>query len=1222
MRSLATGPGFERRSELREQIQRPRSALLPFREHQCRRQVCPRAKNPFNFALHIPRLQSAIVTGVINNAAFCARNRRDPKGGQADGFALVITLALMVLLVIVAVGLLSLSSISLRTTGQSAARAEAAANARLALMLALGDLQKLLGPDQNITAPSGIFDADPESPEMSGLNHPHLTGVWRSRSETLAQTPDYSREQSFRRWLVSNPDDKPIRSPGFVNQGSLVNPVRMVDGPGSPAEGRVEAGRLPVGSGTLAWWVGDENCKALINPRNDDDRNDNAPAAELLAGFASPGPHGILALEDFKDFPANTTASDKLITHETLPLVATGADAAKYFHHLSPYPSSVLANVTNGALRKDLSLYLERTDINWLQGWGRAEGTSGVPRGPLGPNGKIALSNPDDHDVLAWKHLHHWYQMHRKQLGNQQDLPVNAMLNTTPAVDPVSNPAWNSGVTRMTPMVVRIQMLVSLGAQGTPGSSDFSMRMYSYPVVTLWNPYNVPMRVSEWSTFLHTLPLEHTIFVGGVKQNLTGGGTLNGNYNWGWPHGNMTMRVGGSTGPPISFAPGEAKMLTYSTSESGGFNAHNMIDSPPAWLPTRAGQPRDLGVISGNPSDRITISTSLATWESSASSFVGQNFQTTFDFRCEPRAIHAGHPARFQNQMFSSQVGWRHEATNPRIAFISERNFPSVTFSELNNNPKPFLHLDIRLKTLDEVALPNKTWLHNIPFHPFAAVTSTSKHSQKGVDAATTFYAHPFTLTFEQVTGVEGVFQNRPFFGPSNRPGGQSRIVSAPIPLAPLTSLAQLQNLPLLPIEALNWSGYYYQNHAIGNSFASPGLTPTSIRETSFPFHLGQYFPWQGGDIAGQTYDDRTWFNSADYVVQGAPAMVVDRSYAANHLLFDDYFFSSMAAQEGPVFEKYGTRRALRAVVEDFFSGRKPLPVAAYRAYNVAESAANNTIDLLTSRTGPTATGHLKSASKLMVDGGFNINSTSVPAWTAVLSAANRKRPVTMVRDSQLSGQIRGSYVVSRNPNPSTGNATEASRWLGYRELNEEEIRQLAEAVVRQVKKRGPFRSLGEFVNRRRSTDQEMAKYGALQAALDDPEVDINRDYRGSGKEISAADIAGASYKFPAAALGSRYQGTPAYINQADILTPIAPIMQARSDTFVVRGYGEARSNDGKNITARAWCEAVVQRVPDFIDAAESPDLTRDQLKSTANRLFGRRFIMKSFRWLPAIRQT
>ena len=531
----------------------------------------------------------------------------------------------------------------------------------------------------------------------------------------------------------------------------------------------------------------------------------------------------------------------------------------------------------------------------------------------------------------------------------------------------------------------------------------------------------------------------------------------------------------------------------------------------------------------------------------------------------------------------------------------------------------PFLHLDIRLKTLDEPALPNKTWLHNIPFQPYAAVTSTTRHSRQGVDAATTFYAHPYTVTFEQVSGVEGVFQNRPFFGPSNRPGGQSRIVSAPLPLAPLTSLAQLQNIPLLPIEALNWSGYYFQNHAIGNSFASPGLPPASIRETSFPFHLGQYFPWQGGDLAGRTYDDRTWFNSADYTIQGAPALVVDRSYAANHLLFDEYFFSSMAAQEGPVFEKYGTKRALRAVVEEFFNGKKNLPVAAYRPYNVAESNPTDTVNLLTSRTGATPEAYLRSASKLIVDGGFNINSTSVPAWTAVLSAANRKRPVFMPRDSQLSAQARGKHVVSRNPNPSTGTATEESRWLGYRELTDEEIRQLAEAVVRQVKKRGPFRSLGEFVNRRRTEDVEMAKYGALQAALEDPKVDINRDYRGGIKELKASDIALAKYKFPDAALGSRYQGTPAYINQADLLTPIASIMQARSDTFLIRGYGEARSADGKVITARAWCEAVVQRVPDYVDAADSPEVARDQLQSQANRLFGRRFVMKSFRWLPAI---
>jgi hypothetical protein len=1139
------------------------------------------------------------------------------RGGGVGGFALTITLMLLVLLVLLAVGLLSLSAISLRTGGQSLARAEAEANARLALMLAFGELQQLLGPDQNITAPAGIFDPEPDGAGASGLSHRHLTGVWRARSETLEQTPDYSRESSFRRWLVSNADEARVKQAGFVQQGSLGDPVVMVDGASGPVEMPVQAGRLPVGRGALAWWVGDENCKALSNPRDDAERENQAKPAELLARFATPGAYGMLTLDGFEKFPANSPESDKLVTPGELPLVAAAADAGKFFHDLSPYPRSVLANVTSGALRKDLSLYLERTDLAWREGWGLYESASGMPRAPLGPNGKIALSNPDDHDVLAWKHLHHWYNMHRRQLGDQRDLPVNAMFNAIP-VDPVSNPAWNSGVTRLTPVVVRMQMLISLGLQRQSQAADaYTMRMYSYPVVTLWNPHNVPMRVTEWSTFLHTLPLEHTVFKGGVKVPLSGGGTRNGTYNWGWPHGNMTLRVGGSTGPGLTFAPGEAKMLTYTTSQSGDFNAHDMIEKPPAWLPTHAGQPRDLGPISGKAGDRIAISTALATWENSDTSYAGQDFQTTFDFRCEPRAIHDGHSWRFQGQMFSSQVGWRHESANPRIAFISERNFPSITIADLDGNPMPFLHLDLRLKTLDEARLPNKTWLHTIPFHPFVAATSTAKHRSKGVDASTTFFAHPFTITFEQVSGVEGVFQNRPFFGPSNRPGGQSRIVSAPIPLAPLTSLAQLQNLPLLPIDALNWSGYYLQNHAIGNSFASPGLRSTATRENSFPFYLGQYYAWQGGDIAGRLYDGRNWFNNADYTIPGAPAQVVDRSYAANHLLFDEYFFSSLAAQEGPVFRRYGTARPLRTVVADFFNGVKPLPVAAYRPYEGAGATPAETLDLLTSRQGAKPTAHLLAASKLMVDGGFNINSISVPAWTVVLSAANRKQAVLMPGDSQLSTRQPGTHVVSRNPNPAVGGATEASRWLGYRELRDEETRQLAEAVVRQVKKRGPFRSLGEFVNRRRTEEVALAKSGALQAALDDPKVDINRDYRGGANEISAADIAGTSYKFPAAALGSRYEGTPAYLNQADLLTPIAPIIQARSDTFLVRGYGEARSADGSRITARAWCEAVVQRLPDYIDATDLPEVARDRLKSPLNRLFGRRFVMISFRWLP-----
>jgi len=57
--------------------------------------------------------------------------------------------------------------------------------------------------------------------------------------------------------------------------------------------------------------------------------------------------------------------------------------------------------------------------------------------------------------------------------------------------------------------------------------------------------------------------------------------------------------------------------------------------------------------------------------------------------------------------------------------------------------------------------------------------------------------------------------------------------------------------------------------------------------------------------------------------------------------------------------------------------------------------------------------------------------------------------------------------------------------WTGFRALTREEIRELAVEIVNEVIERGPFLSLGEFVNRKLETGN-LGEKGALQAALDD----------------------------------------------------------------------------------------------------------------------------------------
>ena len=87
------------------------------------------------------------------------------------GFALIIVLSVMFLLTIIALGILSLSSVTLRSSTRGEAHAMARANARLSLMMAIGELQKEMGPDARISSPHDVGSS------ASG-GQPHWTAVY------------------------------------------------------------------------------------------------------------------------------------------------------------------------------------------------------------------------------------------------------------------------------------------------------------------------------------------------------------------------------------------------------------------------------------------------------------------------------------------------------------------------------------------------------------------------------------------------------------------------------------------------------------------------------------------------------------------------------------------------------------------------------------------------------------------------------------------------------------------------------------------------------------------------------------------------------------------------------------------------------------------------------------------------------------------------------------
>lgn len=225
--------------------------------------------------------------------------------------------------------------------------------------------------------------------------------------------------------------------------------------------------------------------------------------------------------------------------------------------------------------------------------------------------------------------------------------------------------------------------------------------------------------------------------------------------------------------------------------------------------------------------------------------------------------------------------------------------------------------------------------------------------------------------------------------------------------------------------------------------------------------------------------------------------------------------------------------------------------------------------------------GGLHAARFLGVEGMFNVNSASPQAWTVLLGRT-------------VLGWADGAGRQADLENPFFGFAQSApfaaAEARGVRHFPDEAIQALATRLAGAVAARArPFRSVAEFVNS-----------GLLQEAIAAAGLNSRAEY--------CEDVGGPP---------ARYSAN--YLTQAGVLNTLAPLLAVRSDTFTIRVHAQALNpalpaEHADRVAARAWCEAVVQRGPEFIDPGEGAEAWPPTL--ALNQALGRRFRIVAFRWL------
>ncbi|MGB0743248.1 MAG: hypothetical protein ACPGSB_01870 [Opitutales bacterium] len=1128
----------------------------------------------------------------------------------------------MAFILLLVIALVTIAKVETQSAEQRRLQAQARQNALTGLQLAVGEMQKHSGPDTRVTASADIVDQD----------FPPLTGVWRSWEGSNHESsgdfagrpiqPDYDSKGvsvenggRFVGWLVSGFEEgmAPSEAENLAQRTPFEDSIALVSEGSLPEGDEREVHLLPTlieDRGAFAWWVSGENQKARINSPAAPESDSALDWSELVKsrGGADPGPFGLDALL------SNPSDADKLVSLASVDLI-TGAsnpdDYIRYFHDMSLSSVGLMTNVATGGWRKDLSLVTE----NWFD-----LPEVDLPFFRLLPDGSATSSarpergnhRPEEAMLYPWAD----YRNSANDRGIAQIGPVSSwhnLMDYATAYKRISEngngdlsiPFTTRGILsrgndsyeylhfiRNIPVVARIHWVFSHRTviDNSRPAPNHRVQFLVTPVVTMWNPYNVSIE-SDPLTLEIRKPLPCAFsYNGGANYYclIKGAAQAAARYPSISNTNNMNYRIASS----FTLGPGETRVFSPAGNTIIGVS-NNALQLTPGYRPGTGHVFNAKGAggnaIFLNAGDSIDVDVVFDTEWKTYSSEYGVGMYIDVSSLAMGQDILA---YRMRVNVSNAREYWQP---------IPASELASTTAGEVVNNPKPFLSTVFGSRVSSNANLASKGLVQTSPLTSFTTIGSYLETPGNSHPANApfdfSFFAHApggdSRLPNADQTTNRGYIVSG--FDVSD---GLSRIVLSELPLRPLASLAELQNWDLRydnPVPP-------FQFNIIGNSDAQPLFSADSV-----------YNPTEGSSTTNLQYDD---------------------AYCANHLLFDDWFFSSIA----PIANHSGgSSRSQRDVYLSWLEGETPLINRAYLPIpedsNLGSSEANDLFDDLISDDG-----WQRSASRFVVKGMFNVNSTSVTAWRSLLGNARGARIPYIGEDGgnwpiELSAET--DYAFSRfsvagdveaGQTGTGGDFPDSSEFTGYRVLEAETLLRLAEEIVEQIRRRGPFLSLSEFVNRQlaNGSDTDLALAGAIQAALNVIAEDPNSPYEAlqdlssdsgvaTGNELDNAD-----YVFPEAAVGKSAYGLPGWTRQADVLRPLAPILSARDDTFTIRAYGDARApgSDGE-VTARAWCEATVRRVRDYVDPSEPADLTTAPTTLT-NQSFGRRYEIVSFRWLDS----